>query len=259
MGTIGVGEASGMNPNLYALNILRGKTVLLKQLNGTINCWMCAAATGVLFDGNAWLHNVPRTGPVSARFFRSIETGPIENLKKPLVVLKHTERICAIPLFGEHGSHEAFACTAPHMHGLGHGAKIGFDACCTGCGQGQSDRRLLHIEAQEFRASRCRAKHTQSRRWMPALGVVMKIDRHGQFGLHLKACDIGHHQVFGTHGMHFCQCKKCGQDGRRGVPAHGVVAIIKVECMGCGSIDIRRIQWAARPVMPPNTGNCTGV
>ena len=151
---------------------------------------------------------------MSARFFWRIKTGPVENLKKSLPVLKYTECIGAVPFFSEHGRHEAFACTAAHMHGLGHGAEIGFDARCTGCSQGQSNRRLLHIETQEFRASRRCAKHSQGRRWMPALGVMVKIDRHGQFGLHLEACDVGHHQVFGTHRMHLCQCKKCGQDGR---------------------------------------------
>jgi len=100
----------------------------------------------------------------------------------------------------------------PDVQRLHHGAEIRLDTRRKRRRNRQSGRRLRGAQAQERRTRRRGTEDAEGRRGMPALGIVIHIDRKPDFGLGFKAHHISGYEVLTTGANVVGQRKQRGQD-----------------------------------------------
>src|SRR6516225_1672185 len=87
---------------------------------------MCAAATGILLDGDAWDDNVEWRAPVREHSCGVVGAGSVENIEKALLVIKRAGIGGEISL-GQQRRKQAIARAMAHMQRLRHSAEVSLD------------------------------------------------------------------------------------------------------------------------------------
>ena len=100
------------------------------------------------------------------------------------------------------------------------------------------------VEAHQPRACRGRAEHAERRGRMPALGVVVEVDRERELGLHLEAGDVRDDEVAAAAAELVGQREQRGEHRRRRMAAERVVAVVEVEHVRRGAVHQRGIERA---------------
>jgi hypothetical protein len=137
----------------------------------------------------------------------------------------------------------------PDVQRLHHGAEIRLDTRRKRRRNRQSGRRLRGAQAQERRTRRRGTEDAEGRRGMPALGIVIHIDRKPDFGLGFKAHHISGYEVLTTGANVVGQRKQRGQDRGRRMPTDRVIAIVKIERMRGGTVNQCRLEGRDAPAV----------
>ena len=77
---------------------------------------------------------------------------------------------------------------------------------------------------------------------MPALFIVMEIDRPGDPGFGLEPGHVGGEDVFAAGAGHFAEGDDRRHQGHRRMAADGGRHVVKIEGMGSGAVDQPRVQ-----------------
>ena len=223
--------------------------MLCDQVQHHRNRHVGAAAARKLLDAEAGIDDVERVGPGFEDFSRVVFAGSIEHFEESLVAL---ERVAARgeAIAGKEGGEHTVARRVADMQRLRHGAEIGFHAGGERDGARERSLGLRLVEPEQPRGGGGRAEDAERRSRVPALLVVLEMDRAGDSGLDLVAGDVGGDRVTAVGSEHLAERNDRRNEHGRRVPAQCRAHVVVVERVRGDAVDQDCIQYGSPPVRP---------
>ena len=146
--------------------------------------------------------------------------------------------------------HQARAARMTDVQWFGHGAEVGLDAGGKRCGDRHGVGRLRGIHAQRPGRRRDGAEDAESCRRVPALVVMMRMERHGEAVFDLEADHVSVDQLPAGQAVFFGEREQYRHERNRLMPPQDIGKIIEVQCVRGDAVDQCRIQRARAFVGP---------
>ncbi len=219
-----------------ALDALGRKRMRGTKMQHGIGSRMGRAAARMTLEGDARVGEIERLRPFGQDAIRIKVALTVEHRKEALLVLERGV-IGGHALLCEQRGKQPVARRMTDMERLGHGAEIGLDARGHRGRERERGRDLVGRQPKQMRACRRCPEGAERRGRMPALLIMMEVDRARELAFGLDAGRIGGDE--GLAGYARGERPQRRQDRRRRMTAKRVAAIVEVERVRRRTIDQR--------------------
>ena len=219
IGVVGVRQAAPMRQDFDALHAIGRNAFLAHQRQHHGNRRMRRAAAGKLLETVLGRLDLPGRTPVLEHPLGPVVAPAIEDLEPALLVLERAGVRLEAAL-GDQRREQAIAPDVADVQRLRHGAEVRLDAARERGRERQGLGGARNVEPEKM-GGRCRrSERPECRCRVPALVVVMEIDRARQAHLGLDADDVSRQRPPARNLQLLAERKDGRRHGCRVVPAH---------------------------------------